>query len=97
MVGSLPGCCPRAESGQANAVPPNADMNCRLPMPIVIRHVPNGIKPLQCGEGYHDPIGGSVTDDMVVGRRKAWPLFRSAGGCSWPLAAARVGDNSRSF
>ena len=67
MVGCLSGCCPRAESGQANAVPTSADMNCRLPMPIAICHVSNGIKPLRCGEGYHDPIGRNVDFMMTKG------------------------------
>jgi hypothetical protein len=88
MVGSLPGCWPRAESGQANAVPPSADMNCRLPMPIVICP----IKPLQCGEGYHDPIGRSGTDYMALARRKVWPLPQ----CTRPFMARNCLDGERS-
>ena len=32
----IAGCCARAASGHATVVPPSADMNCRLPMPIAI-------------------------------------------------------------
>jgi len=44
MVGNLPGgCCASVTSGHATAVPPSAVMNCRLPMPIAICPVPEGI------------------------------------------------------
>jgi hypothetical protein len=36
-------CCARAVSGHASDAPPSADMNCRLPIPIAIRPVPDGI------------------------------------------------------
>jgi hypothetical protein len=32
-------------SGHVAAAPPSTDMNCRLPMPIVIMTRPNGIMP----------------------------------------------------
>ena len=57
---------------------PSSDADCHLP-------VPNGIKLLQCGEGYHDPIGRSVTDLTVVRRRKGSLFFCGAKLRDWPL------------
>jgi hypothetical protein len=56
---------------------PSSDADCHLP-------VPNGISLL-----YHDPIGRSVTDYMVVGRREVWPLIRIVVGAHAVLKLVR--------
>jgi hypothetical protein len=54
-------CCARAASGQVVAAPPSTDMNCRLPMSIAIRPVPNGM-----GVEYHAPIGRSGSQKQTI-------------------------------
>jgi hypothetical protein len=41
----IAGCCARAASGHATAMLPNADMNCRRPIPIVIDPAHQGTRP----------------------------------------------------
>lgn len=87
-MGSLAGCCARAASGQAIAVPPSAVMNCRLP--IAIRPIPTGITPPRTDAEYHASTGQSVTSFAAV-----LAVF-AAGACGrkWPKPALTAAQRS---
>jgi hypothetical protein len=64
-----------AASGHANVAPPRADMNCRLPMPNVIRP-PKWPCSLQSEEGYHASMQRSLTQKRTSLRPARLLLFQ---------------------
>ena len=90
IVGGLPGCCALAASGHA-AAPPSTDMNCRLPTPTIICHVPNGIMLTAMWGRYHAPISRSVTGFAVVRRHKGRLIAAGACGWFWPFSTVVAG------
>jgi hypothetical protein len=71
MVGSFAGCCARAASGNPTTLPPSADMNCRLAIPIAICPLPNGIMLAAISERISRP------DRQVCDRLHAGPTTKS--------------------